>query len=110
MTARAGSCRAAIGPIHGPMRRISFLCALVIVAAARPASPTTVVAPTFDELVMRAESVIVARVAAIPSETPAVATPVRRAGPPLRGVVSGLAAIAAVIALAVVAIVLRPAV
>ena len=64
MTAPAGSCRAAIGPIHGPMRRISFLCALVIVAAARPASPTTVVAPTFDELVMRAESVIVARVAA----------------------------------------------
>jgi hypothetical protein len=33
-------------------------------AAARPASSTTVLAPTFDELVLRAESVIVARVVA----------------------------------------------
>jgi len=56
MTARAGHAGPPLGPIHGPMRRISFLCALVIVAAARPASPTTVVAPTFDELVMRAEA------------------------------------------------------
>ena len=49
------------------MRRTSLLCALAAVAmmaAARPASPTTVVAPTFDELVLRAESVIVARVVA----------------------------------------------
>ena len=53
---------------------------------------------------------LVARVGAIPSETPAAPTPVRRAGPPLRNVVSGLAAIAAVVALAVAAIVLRPAV
>lgn len=41
---------------------VAFLCALAIVASARPASPTTVIAPTFDELVRRAESVIVARV------------------------------------------------
>jgi photosystem II stability/assembly factor-like uncharacterized protein len=53
---------------------------------------------------------LAARVAAIPSETPAATTPAGRAGPPFRGVVSGLAAIAAVVALAVAAIVLRPAV
>jgi hypothetical protein len=49
------------------MRRTSLLCALtaaVIVAAARSVAPTTVVAPTFDELVSRAESVIVGRVVA----------------------------------------------
>jgi hypothetical protein len=49
------------------MRRTSLLCALAVFATlttARPASPTTVVAPTFDELVLRAESVIVGRVAA----------------------------------------------
>ena len=46
------------------MRRTSLLCAAAVLAAALPASSTTVVAPTFDELVMKAESVIVARVAA----------------------------------------------
>jgi hypothetical protein len=49
------------------MRRTSLLCALTavaIVAGARSAAPTTVVAPSFDELVLRAESVIVARVVA----------------------------------------------
>lgn len=46
------------------MRPAALLCALALVAAARPASSTTVVAPTFDELVLRAESVIVARVVA----------------------------------------------
>jgi hypothetical protein len=49
------------------MRRTSLLCALAIVAMARPAWPTTVVAPTFDELVLRAETVIVARVVALRS-------------------------------------------
>jgi hypothetical protein len=43
---------------------VVFAVALSIVAAARPASPTTVVAPTFDELVRRAESVVVAHVVA----------------------------------------------
>jgi hypothetical protein len=38
------------------------------VAAARPASSTTVIPPTFDELVLRAESVIVARVVSTHSE------------------------------------------
>jgi hypothetical protein len=38
-----------------------------VFAAALPVSSTTVVAPSFDELVMRAESVVVARVAAIRS-------------------------------------------
>lgn len=37
---------------------------LVLVAVARVASPTSVVAPTFDELVARAESVVVAEVVA----------------------------------------------
>ena len=46
------------------MRSAVFLCALAIVAAARPASSTSVLAPTFDEMVRRAESVIVARVVA----------------------------------------------
>ncbi len=46
------------------MRSVAFLCALAVVAAAGPASSTTVAAPTFDELVLRAESVVVARVVA----------------------------------------------
>jgi hypothetical protein len=46
---------------------VAFLCALGILASARPASPTTVVAPTFDELVRRAESVVVARVVSLRS-------------------------------------------
>ena len=49
------------------MRRISLPGALTVcatLAAARLASPTTVAPPTFEELVRRAESVIVARVAA----------------------------------------------
>lgn len=49
------------------MRRISLFCAAAVLVAALPASPTTVVAPTFDELVMRAETVIVTRAAAIRS-------------------------------------------
>jgi hypothetical protein len=49
------------------MRRTRLLCAVTavaVMAAARSASPTTVVAPSFDELILRAESVIVARVVA----------------------------------------------
>ena len=46
------------------MRPASLLAALAILAAAVPAAPTTVVAPTFDELVRRSELVIVARVVA----------------------------------------------
>jgi hypothetical protein len=52
------------------MRRTRILCAVAAVAmmaAARPASPTTVLAVTFDELVFRAESVIVGRVVAVRS-------------------------------------------
>jgi hypothetical protein len=70
MTGLAGSCRGAAGPIRRLMRRTRILCALAVaamMAAARPAAPTTVVAPTFDELVLRAESVIVARVVAVRS-------------------------------------------
>jgi hypothetical protein len=45
------------------MRAVAFFAVvLTMLAAAPPASPTTVVAPTFEELVRRAESVIVARV------------------------------------------------
>jgi hypothetical protein len=46
------------------MRPVSLLGALAIMAAALPASSTTVTAPTFDELVRRSELVIVARVVA----------------------------------------------
>lgn len=49
------------------MRSVAFVCVLAFVAAARPASPTTITAPTFDELVLRAESVVVARVVALQS-------------------------------------------
>ncbi len=49
------------------MRRTSLLCAAAVFAAVLPVSSTTVVAPSFDEMVMRAESVIVARVAAMRS-------------------------------------------
>jgi hypothetical protein len=44
------------------MRSVALLCGLAIVAAAGPASSTTVSEPTFDELVLRAESVVVGRV------------------------------------------------
>jgi len=50
------------------MRAVALLCAVAVVAAPGPASSTTVVAPTFDELVLRAESVVVARVVATRSE------------------------------------------
>lgn len=46
------------------MRSVAFLCALAFMAAADRASSTTVASPTFDELVLRAESVVVARVVA----------------------------------------------
>ena len=49
------------------MRSVAFLCALAVMAAAGRASSTTVAAPTFDELVLRAESVVVARVVAMRS-------------------------------------------
>lgn len=48
----------------GAWRPIRLLCAVAIVAAAAPASSTTVTAPTFDELVLQSELVIVARVVA----------------------------------------------
>jgi len=44
------------------MRSVALLCGLAILAAADPASSTTVSELTFDELVLRAESVVVARV------------------------------------------------
>jgi hypothetical protein len=43
------------------MRSVALLCGLAVLAA-DPASSTTVSEPTFDELVLRAESVVVARV------------------------------------------------
>ena len=46
------------------MRLISLSAALALVLVPRAAAPTSVVAPTFDELVARAESVVVARVVA----------------------------------------------
>jgi hypothetical protein len=46
------------------MRRISVLAVVVLLGLSRTATPTSVVAPTFDELVARAESVFVARVVA----------------------------------------------
>jgi photosystem II stability/assembly factor-like uncharacterized protein len=52
---------------------------------------------------------LVARVAAIPAEEPAPSAPGARVGPSSRGLISGFAAIAAVVALAVAAIMLRPA-
>lgn len=45
-------------------RPTRLLCALAFVAAAAPASSTTVTAPTFDELVLQSELVVVARVVA----------------------------------------------
>lgn len=48
----------------GAWRPTRLLCALAVVAAAAPASSTTVTAPTFDELVLQSELVIVARVVA----------------------------------------------
>jgi hypothetical protein len=49
------------------MTRISLLTLVVCLALPRPAAPTTVIPPTFDELVARAESVFVARVVAMRS-------------------------------------------
>ena len=45
-------------------RPTRLLCAVAVVAAAAPASSTTVTAPTFDELVLQSELVVVARVVA----------------------------------------------
>jgi photosystem II stability/assembly factor-like uncharacterized protein len=50
---------------------------------------------------------LVSRVAAIPSQEPAAVASGVRGGPPFRAVISGFAAIAAVLALAVAAVVLR---
>jgi hypothetical protein len=44
------------------MTRISCLTLGVLLVLSRPAAPTTVIPPTFDELVARAESVFVAHV------------------------------------------------
>ena len=49
------------------MTRISCLTLAVLLVLSRPAAPTTVIPPTFDELVARAESVFVARVVAMRS-------------------------------------------
>jgi hypothetical protein len=49
------------------MRRISALALAGLLGLSRSAAPTSVVAPTFDELVARAESVFVARVVALRS-------------------------------------------
>ena len=46
------------------MRRISLLALALLLGPARAATPTSVIAPTFDELVARAESVFVGRVVA----------------------------------------------
>jgi hypothetical protein len=49
------------------MTRTCLLIAALVLVAARPAAPTTVVPPSFDELVTRAEIIVVARVVAIQS-------------------------------------------
>ena len=49
------------------MIRISCLTLAVLLVLPRPAAPTTVIPPTFDELVARAESVFVAHVVAMRS-------------------------------------------
>jgi hypothetical protein len=49
------------------MRRISLFALAVLLGLSRTAAPTSVVAPTFDELVARAESVFVGRVVALRS-------------------------------------------
>jgi hypothetical protein len=49
------------------MRRISGLALTVLLGLSRTAAPTSVVAPTFDELVARAESVFAGRVVALRS-------------------------------------------
>ena len=49
------------------MARIGLLAVVLCLVAASPAAPTTVIPPTFDELVARAESVFVARVVALRS-------------------------------------------
>jgi len=49
------------------MRRISVLALTVLLGLSRTAAPTSVVAPTFDELVARAESVFAGRVVALRS-------------------------------------------
>jgi len=49
------------------MRRISLFALAALLGLSRTAAPTSVVAPTFDELVARAESVFLGRVVALRS-------------------------------------------
>ena len=49
------------------IRLATCVVATAVLLAASSAQPTTIIAPTFDEMVARAESVVVARVAAIQS-------------------------------------------
>ena len=49
------------------MRRISLFALAALLGLARAAAPTSVVAPTFDELVARAESVFLGRAVALRS-------------------------------------------
>ena len=49
------------------MRRISLFALVALLGLSRAAAPTSVVAPTFDELVARAESVFLGRVVALRS-------------------------------------------
>ena len=49
------------------MRRISLFALAALLGLSRAAAPTSVVAPTFDELVARAESVFLGRVVALRS-------------------------------------------
>src|SRR2546425_12741537 len=51
------------GPIHRSMRLTVFL-SVALVALARSAWPTSIVAPTFDQLVARAENIVVGDVVA----------------------------------------------
>lgn len=53
-----------VRPIYRSMRLTSLACAAALVAFARTAWPTSVVAPTFDDLVARAENIVVAEVVA----------------------------------------------
>src|SRR5439155_7415966 len=54
-------------PIRSEMRRISLFALAALLGLSRTAAPTSVVAPTFDELVARAESVFLGRVVALRS-------------------------------------------
>ncbi|PYR60797.1 MAG: hypothetical protein DMF91_11390 [Acidobacteria bacterium] len=49
------------------MRRISLFALAALLGLSRTAAPTSVVAPTFDELVARAESIFLGRVVALRS-------------------------------------------